>query len=603
MNMAAAKSTKALLDHIQYNQNFQSIITPIIAKNMSVMGESYLWITWDPNIGDRHPYSKDGEVITLLGSDGKPEKDSTGKVIKIDRPITTGDVKYEVVLSHDVLLQKSPQFSQVKYSFRRHIMPVEEARLKWPDSAKDILQSDGYKLDFDFLEMKHMTNEVVVWEFNHIKTPQLPNGRQIFFTSKAVLSNADSPYSHGEHPFERITDIDLPGQVHGISFFETIKSLTGTYNNITNMILRNEYLVSHPKWMVPAGSIELSSLGNDITICQFKGQVAPVLAQANPTSPEMFKMLDKTKEEFQQISGVFQISRGETPPGIKSGVALQFLHEQEAERANTSVLKWNEFIRQTARKTISVAGDYYEADDKRTMRVLGKNNMWMTKFFDSANLSKSYDIRVQNTSALPESKAARIQTIIDLGMSYPGIFTQEQIIDMLDLAQNTKFMSAATSAVRTAESENESIIYDNSEIMPEEYEDHINHWMVHSRMVQEYHFKNNVPNKIKEVMASHIMIHEMMMEQKAVKNPAFAEKLMALSNYPLFYTTTPPEPQQIIPQQQGASSFSEGVRPEEELRINPELGGEEQLGIREEAAPMEVSGIEPIPEPGPVTNQ
>lgn len=604
-DMAASKATKALLDHIQYNNGFQSVLTPVVAKNMSVMGEAYLWIVWNTNKGDRHPLSKDGEYIPLLGEDGRPEKDATGKIIKIDKPVMTGDVEYEVVLSHDVFLQKAPQFSQVKYSFRRIIMPVEEARLRWPDKSKDIKESDAYKLDFDSLEMKHTTNEVVVWEFNHISTPQIPKGRQIFFTDKVILSNIKSPYSHGDHPFERITDIDLPGQVYGVSFFETIKSLTGTYNNITNMVLRNEYLVSHPKWMVPAGSINLSSLGNDITICQYKGQVAPVLVQANPTSPELFKMLDRTKEEFQQISGVFQISRGETPPGIKSGVALQFLHEQESERANTSILKWNEFIRKTAMKTISVAGDYYEADDSRTIRVLGKNNMWMTKFFDSSNLSKSYDIRVQNTSALPESKAARIQTIIDLGMSYPGIFTQEQIIDMLDLAQNTKFMSSATSAVRTAEAENESIIYDNDEVMPEEYEDHINHWNVHSRIIQEYHYKHNVPSKIKETMRAHILVHEMFMEQKSIKNNSFAEKLLSLSNYPLFYVTTPPEPtpaQQQQQKQQQTPMMSEGIQEVPQERVNPELGGQEQLGIQEEMGPIQVSGTEQIPEPGPITN-
>ena len=79
-----------------------------------------------------------------------------------------------------------------------------------------------------------------------------------------------------------------------------------------------------------------------------------MLGQANPTPPELFKFRGELKEEFQQISGVFGVSRGEPPPGIKAGVALQFLNEQEQERFNEHILKWNDFIRRIAIKTISV---------------------------------------------------------------------------------------------------------------------------------------------------------------------------------------------------------------------------------------------------------
>ena len=53
-------------------------------------------------------------------------------------------------------------------------------------------------------------------------------------------------------------------------------------------------------------------------------------------------------------------------------MALQFLSEQESERHNEDVLKFNEWIKQVARKTIAVAGDYYDPSDKRMIRVIGK---------------------------------------------------------------------------------------------------------------------------------------------------------------------------------------------------------------------------------------
>ena len=144
--------------------------------------------------------------------------------------------------------------------------------------------------------------------------------------------------------------------LHGVSFFEQIKGLTGTYNNLTNMLIRNAVMVSHPKWFVPAGSVALDRLGNDITIAQYKGPTPPSLAVPPSIPADLFKFRDALKEEFQQISGVFGVSRGEPPAGIKAGVALQFLSEQESERYNELVLKWNEVIRQGAEMTIAEIG-------------------------------------------------------------------------------------------------------------------------------------------------------------------------------------------------------------------------------------------------------
>lgn len=585
----AAKVTKQLLDHVWYESDFEGKIQIQLVTNALVMGESYLFILWNEDKGDLNPAwvkaSKEhGGKVPVLGQDGEPQKDPQGNVVYIDRPVRTGDIDYKVWLASEVLLQKKRNLADVDYCFTRELVNTQELRQRYPEKAskiKDLEEAQVY--DYEKMELRPARGEQIIYTFWHRRSPMMDKGRKIVFLKDVILENEESPFSHDQLPFVRFTDVDYPGELYGVSFFENIKQLTGTYNNITNMLLRNIVLASHPKWMVPAGSVALDRLGNDITIVQYKGPQPPVLA-TSPTVPgDVFSFREKIKEEFQQISGVFGVSRGEPPPGIKAGVALQFLSEQESERYNELVLKYNDMILGIAQMTLAVCGDYYDESDERMIRVIGKNNAWMTKFFDVAYLEKDYDIRIQNSSALPRSLAARTQTLLDLNERFPDQFTSEQVIDLLDLGQSEKFIDAATVAVRTAQAENEELLKDTQDALseeqlaPKEFENHILHWREHTRMVQEYSFKYQTPEAVQERMINHIMAHEMLMMDGAKKNPKFAEELSKLALFPLFYTQemaimSQPEAQGMPGQPVGAP-----IQAMPELPVNPLVGGEPQL--------------------------
>ena len=96
----AAKMTKALLDNIWDNERFQADLSNEAATIGSVMGEVYLFITWDPNKGDMHPDSAKDERVPLLNEDGTHMEDEQGNKIFIEGPVHVGDVSYEIVMPH-----------------------------------------------------------------------------------------------------------------------------------------------------------------------------------------------------------------------------------------------------------------------------------------------------------------------------------------------------------------------------------------------------------------------------------------------------------------------------------------------------------------------
>lgn len=597
----AAKVTKQLLDHIWYTQDFEGKIQSQLVTNALVMGEAYLLIDWCETKGDLSPAYveaskkyKNGKV-PLLDENGQVTKDGQGNEIYVDRPVRVGDVEYKIILASEILLQKKQKFVDVDYCFIREVVPVQELRLRYPEKAAKVKDLDGAQVyDYEKMELRPARNEQVLYTFWHRRSSVMDKGRKLVFIKDCILENTEMPFSHDNLPVQRFTDIDYPGELYGVSFFENIKPLTGTYNNLTNMLVRNIVLASHPKWMVPAGSVALDRLGNDMTIVQYKGPTPPVLATAPTVPADVFSFREKLKEEFQQISGVFGVSRGEPPPGIKAGVALQFLAEQESERYNELVLKYNDLIVGIAQMTLAVCGDYYDESDERMIRVIGKNNEWMTKFFDVAYLEKDYDVRVQNSSALPRSVAARTQTLLDLNERFPNQFTGEQVIDLLDLAQSEKFIDAATVAVRAAQAENEELLKLGPEMVaeellaPREYENHIIHWREHTRAVQEYSFKFQTPPEAQDRLINHIRATEMLMIDQAAKNPLFEQELAKLPLFPMFFTATPPAPAApMMPEEMVAPMAGAPIQPMPEMPVNPALGGEPQALAQEPMPPVE----------------
>jgi hypothetical protein len=615
----AAKANKIILDHLTYSNNYEDKIEPTIVRRSKIMGESYLWIEWDPYLGDLHPAAKrlqdSGKTDEpLLDDDGNPINDSDGKPLKLNLETKTGDVACEITAPFDTLLQQQTRIEDVEYVFKIKRMPVEKARLLFKDAGNKIQATSNVDFyDFEKMEKVSRRNWVEVVYWYHKKMPELRDGRFIVFCQDAICSNKVYPYSHKDKaigqvalPFERLTDVDLEEELHGASFYQFVKGMTGTYNNITNLIVRNQFMCAHPKWMLPAGMADIASLGNDATVVRYKGAIAPVLVQSNPTPTELFEFRKILKEEFTEHAGLGPVTKGQPPPGVTAAIALQYLGEQENDRANEEVIKMNSFRRGVYLKLLSCAGDYYDPNDQRMIRVLGKNNKWMVQKYDSAYLAKGYDVQVLNQSALPESKALRTQFLLDLNERYPDQVPAEQVLDMIGLAQPDKFLDITTASVRAAEEENEQMLDGKEVAAPEKWENLIVHWKIHARQMQEYQFKHQTTPEIQDKLKDHVLATEMLMAEKARLNPLLASKLKELELYPLLYTDeliAEPDPaeegQGEVPPGTGQAP-QEGMPQDPELPVNPDNGGEPQapsmdtqgqLDVKQTLSPSEVPNV------------
>jgi hypothetical protein len=529
----SAKAVKFLINHLWYINDMDAILQKM-QRNARIFGEAYCFIEWDPDRGDLHPLyvkARDNNLdLDILDEEGN----SISKIDK-DKPIYIGDIKYEIEVPWRVYLQRQKKFEDVEYCFRVKVQSIEDVKKDYPDKKSKLKIDTNVKaFNSDDLTEHLLGEETVIYEFFHKKTKYCPQGYYCKFTKDVILEYSELPYSHNGLPFERLTDMDIPEQLNGVSAYEMIRPIQNMHDNLSTLLAKNIYLMGHAKWIMPRGACKIESLGNDNTIVQYQGPQPPQMLQTQPNPAEAYAFRNALRDEMGQIYGVQGVSRGTPPAGITAGVALQFLNEQEQERATTDVGKHNVLIQNMARKTIAVAGDYYQPDDGRMLRIVGKDNKYAIRHFDSANLSKDYDVRMQVGSALPESKAGKIQRIVEIMQMKPDLLSNERWVDLLELGNSDKMNTLITAAVRAAESENEDLLANKPVMDPQEYEDHIIHWKTHVKAIQSRTFKEETPSEVREHVLDHISLHEFVMVAKAKASPAFEAKLAELPLFPIF---------------------------------------------------------------------
>lgn len=559
-----AKIAKNVLDYIWYEHRIDELLQEF-ARQMKIFGESYMWILWNPQKGSVHPdwvqAQAGGKLVPILDSQGQPVLNPNGDPMYMDHAPHIGDLDYVVDAPWHVFDQPCRNRRNIDWSIRWYTEDVEYLRAKYPDRAEEIKPDmdvhslyTGYRLD-----MPRMKNQCIVYELYHRSHEFLEKGRFIKRIKNVILENTDLPFEHGKIPYIYISDIDVPDQIRGMSFFQQLFPLQHQINACASLIYKSLVLFAHPKIVMQDGTCDMQQLLNESTIVSYSGGVPPTLLTQNPVAQELFSYLDKLEQSAEKLSGVFTMSRGQAPSGVRAAKALRVLEEQEDKRAYITAVKYNNIgLVENARMSLSVAGSFYDDADGRLAQIVGKDNEYKILQFQTANLTKPFHFRIENTTALSQSPAARIDEITELmqvRFDPMAPISREQFIQLLDLTASDQFKDIVTRATRCAESENDDFLAGRPVSPPTETEDLIAHWKIHAQTFQSREYKEMVEPQKKALLEEHFMVTEYLMFEKAngimdsmgmplrMGNPIFAQKLaIECPDFPMLLKTPTPPP-------------------------------------------------------------
>lgn len=533
-----ATTVKMLLDNRAQEIDLDGIFSTGDRMNF-LRGESFTFVEWDETAGDVHPEYKNAKAMGLK----IPRLDKNNQPIEgefIDSAVTVGDVRVRVVGPERCFPEQNRgNWSEVDDLTEMDWMHVDELKALYPEHADEIkLNEDYFFYDSADYGIKKRKNHAAVFTYYHRKTKFLPEGAKIKFIVGCILEDGPLPYSHGKIPCIFDTDIDIPDELHGRPFLTNIAQLQNLHNMMMASIARNIAVSSMPKWVMPKGTVHRDKLNNEYGIIEYSGPVAPQMVAYSAINKDLYEMPDKVERYIEKGSMVDSMARGEPPAGIKAAVALQFLDEQDQQRQSTGISKRLKRIKDTYRMMISVMGDYYSKDDGRMIRILGADNSYLINSFEEADFNCAYDVRILNTSSLPDSKAGRISAILDLNTATQAdpMFGKEEISQMLDLSNDERFKAKASVSVKAAETVIGKILKrDPSVGEPQQWDDFIVMYPILLKSLQERTYKEE-DKDIEMALKQYIMVMEGLMFNKAIKSPVFAAQLQRFYMFPVLFT-------------------------------------------------------------------
>ncbi len=522
-----------------------------------MFGEAFVIVSWDPDAGDLHPDAKKfaGEEFIFRDAQGLPVLDIEGKEIKIKKNMRIGDVRFINPMPWDVMIDPQDTYDNANWFYWKEWVDVEYLKKKYPGKDWNQPSSDKHYDPYTAQE-KDDPNRRLIYYLFHKSHPFMPEGRYIVASKNEMLINEPlylpTIINNQTMPLVRFCDLDMGFGVRGVPIlFRNVKCISDAYNRVSNQIYNNIEMES-PKFFVHEDAgVDAQRMPNGIVAVEWRGNIKPSVETPSTNTSSIFNFREALKRNADELALQTPMVRGDTPNAqLDSFVALQYFEDLRVQLASSDIKGHIRSLEHLFRLMIVQARDNYMPDDQRLIKILGKHNTYQLKYFDPINLQKAYDVKINTTGNLANSKAARNQMMISLKREFPNLINDEVFLDMVGLSHSKKFMNALTAAVSAAEAENQTMLDGQEVPSPTRYEDLITHWETHRIPMQTLDFKHSPP-EIQDLFIRHVTATEKLMFEQAAESPPFEKRLDSLRQFPMFYTPVPvnepPPPEEMAP--------------------------------------------------------
>jgi hypothetical protein len=216
-----------------------------------------------------------------------------------------------------------------------------------------------------FVFFQHIPTSTTIWPdcvMNHIRGPNL----EIDKTVSQLIENKD----YMANPMWRIA---------------TQHRIKGEIKNVAGAVVRYRHVPNVPP-------------PEPIPGVQMPAQVEQILVNL--------------REQILDISGQSEVARGRVPTGVRSGVAVAYLQEEDDTKLAPTVENMEEEIALMGSMTLERFSQYYALT--RILRFYRRDGMFDVLKFKGADLKNNTDVICQAGSAMPRSKASRQQYVLEL---------------------------------------------------------------------------------------------------------------------------------------------------------------------------------------------
>lgn len=376
-----------------------------------------------------------------------------------------------------------------------------------------------------------------LWVFPCAKYPK---GQKIVVANKVLLEKIELPYFWlgTDEPFVPLVpfyDIKPPGRIWGRSKIEDEIPIQQAKNELISHVRESERLTSKPKLLKPVGcGVDniTSEPGENVEYDPTTTQGAKPEWMVPPPIPSyvISGLGEIYQRDFANVASIHEVSRGQVPPGVSSGVAINFLQEQDDTIIGDVVRHYERQLEIVGNMMLSIAGQNYL--EPRKLSILGGNGRaesfeYKPKTIDKetgaviekGTIPEGARLVVESGSSLPKTQSAKQAFIIDLykiGMLGPkgDPMTNKRAIKMLEMGNIDEMYEEEAADKTQAQVEDEGMKKGISQaVYP--YQDHVVHLKCHETFMKTPGFMK-LSDEIKELFNQHRVEHQNMIVPPAI---------------------------------------------------------------------------------------
>lgn len=400
--------------------------------------------------GNRCPTCGNSIFLPASGPDGMP----VGENISFGRGKTTALSPFEYAFPPNITrFDELPYIIRLRWRDKHWFeanLPEYVGRITWEKSPQDrslqifkslALTNDvGTGSQFAYLGAagSHTVEGVTEYELWMRPTPEFPKGlvmRVVGDTSPTILNIKDEgvpgpiPYTDINNevlfPFAHAQYEHMGGRLYGRSALSPLIQKQDQLNQLDSLIQLSVQRMANPVWIIPENAGVENLTGEPGLIVKWNvlasnGQGKPERIAGQDIPQSLFAYRAQILKDIEDLSGAYDIIKGQRPTGVEAFSALQLLVERSQSRFTSAFQSRGELYRRWFGLAIEMERQF--GPQERTWAITEPNRGYSFKHFENAQLQGQISVVVEDGSAMPKTslgERAAIEQANQLGLVDP----------------------------------------------------------------------------------------------------------------------------------------------------------------------------------------
>lgn len=364
-------------------------------------------------------------------------------------------------------------------------------------------------------------------------SPLAPKGAVLITAGDQILDLQTFPeWCMGRYPMQKLEYTPVPGSFWAKGMLQALIPLQRRHNRAASIVVEVQNLMSQMAVAVPRNSQVRSLMGGrGVMIESPPGATQPVTnVQSPPIGDLPFRELEHTRQAVRDIASQHEVTKGYTPPNVRSGTAISLLKEMDDSPSSTPLGFIERGVQGMGRSILAIVKQHW--DEPRVVRVIGQDGeIERRSFLSGDDVGGQY--QVLEGSAWPYTKAERQAEIMSLHER--GLIDGDEALKRLDMGAVRGIREEREVDLREARLENQKFEALEVTVLPTgqvglggeapapmDFQNHLVHVATHLRLMKSPKFLTWSPLK-RMALEAHVAGHKAALYAQMAMQPGMTE--------------------------------------------------------------------------------